>query len=59
MRPTNALIESFREQLRWCDRLGSPFSARLLDWLADDWPDGTERTLARAHPHGEWVEWLV
>jgi len=22
------------------------------------WPGGAERVLARAHPHGEWVEWL-
>jgi len=22
------------------------------------WPEGRERTLARSHPHGEWVEWL-
>lgn len=35
-----ALIEAFREQVRWCDQLGSPFTARLLDWLADDWQAG-------------------
>jgi len=21
------------------------------------WPDGRERVLAAAHPHGAWVEW--
>ena len=42
----DALIESFREQVRWCDRLGSPFTARLLAWLADDWrAGGPMRTL--------------
>ncbi|WP_341893202.1 DUF2332 domain-containing protein [Variovorax sp. YR752] len=35
-----ALIDAFREQVRWCDKLGSPFNARLLDWLADDWLAG-------------------
>ena len=32
---------------------GAPAELRLTLW-----PDGDERTLARAHPHGEWVEWL-
>lgn len=36
----HALIDAFREQVRWCDKLGSPFNARLLDWLADDWLAG-------------------
>lgn len=36
----NALIESFREQVRWCDKLGSPFTARLLEALVQDWLDG-------------------
>lgn len=35
-----ALIDAFHEQVRWCDRLGSPFNARLLEWLADDWQVG-------------------
>lgn len=38
--PSDALIEAFHEQMRWCDRLGSPFNARLLEWLADDWTAG-------------------
>lgn len=43
---SDALIDAFREQVRWCDRLGSPFNARLLDWLADDWlAGGPVRTL--------------
>lgn len=37
---SDALIDAFREQVRWCDRLGSPFTARLLEWLADDWLAG-------------------
>jgi len=36
----DALIDAFREQVRWCDQLGSPFNARLLEWLADDWLAG-------------------
>ena len=23
------------------------------------WPGGEDRLLARAHPHGAWVEWLA
>jgi hypothetical protein len=43
---SDALIDAFREQVRWCDRLGSPFNARLLDALADDWlAGGPMRTL--------------
>jgi hypothetical protein len=22
------------------------------------WPGGTDRLLARTHPHGTWIEWL-
>ena len=41
----DALIEAFREQVR-CDKLGSPFTARLLEWLVDDWlAGGPLRTL--------------
>ncbi|MFT3957261.1 MAG: DUF2332 domain-containing protein [Piscinibacter sp.] len=36
----NALIDAFRDQVRWCERLGSPFNAQLLAWLADDWLAG-------------------
>lgn len=39
-RVSDALIDAFHEQVRWCDRLGSPFTARLLAWLADDWLAG-------------------
>lgn len=50
---SDALIEAFREQVRWCDRLGSPFTARLLDWLADDWlAHGPVRTLLPAWTAG-------
>lgn len=40
MTAPEALIDAFREQVRWCDKLGSPFNARLLEWLADDWLAG-------------------
>jgi len=36
----DALVDAFREQVRWCDQLGSPFTARLLEWLVDDWRAG-------------------
>ena len=32
---------------------GAPAELRLTLW-----PGGDERVLARAHPHGEWAEWL-
>lgn len=51
--PDDALIEAFREQVRWCDKLGSPFTARLLEWLADDWlAGGPLRTLIPAWTAG-------
>lgn len=40
MNAPDALIDAFREQVRWCDKLGSPFNARLLERLADDWLAG-------------------
>ena len=40
MPTSTALIESFREQVRWCDKLGSAFTARLLEALVQDWQDG-------------------
>jgi hypothetical protein len=46
MPPSDALIESFREQVRWCDKLGSAFTARLLEALVQDWlAGGPMRTL--------------
>ncbi len=36
----DALLSAFAEQVRWCDTLGSPFTARLLEWLAGDWRAG-------------------
>lgn len=39
-RVSDALIDAFREQVRWCDQLGSPFTARLLEALVDDWRGG-------------------
>lgn len=40
MNAHHALVDAFHEQVRWCDKLGSPFTARLLAWLADDWLAG-------------------
>lgn len=34
---------------------GAPFPIELR---ATFWPGGEQRLLARAHPHGAWVEWL-
>lgn len=34
------IVRSFRTQAGWCDRLGSPFTARLLDRAADDLESG-------------------
>jgi hypothetical protein len=35
-----ALIDSFRKQIGWCEQLGSPFTARIVEALADDWQQG-------------------
>jgi len=49
MTTSDALIESFHEQVRWCDKLGSDFTARLLEALAQDWlAGGPMRTAASA-----------
>lgn len=53
MSTSNALIESFREQVRWCDKLGSAFTARLLEALLQDWmAGGPMRALLPAWPFG-------
>jgi hypothetical protein len=53
MPTNNALIESFQEQVRWCDKLGSAFTARLLEAMLQDWQDGGPmRTLLPAWTHG-------
>ena len=31
-----AALDAFAKQIRWCESLGSPFTARLLTILADD-----------------------
>ena len=31
---------------------------RAIDTSLTIWPDGSRRLLARAHPHGAWVEWF-
>jgi len=33
---TDAVLAAFAKQIGWCERLGSPFTARLLALLADD-----------------------
>lgn len=38
--PDGALLDAFREQRGWCERLGAPFTAALLGWCADDWRGG-------------------
>lgn len=38
--PTPPLIAAFEDQIAWCERLGSPFTAALLRWLVDDWHAG-------------------
>lgn len=37
---TPPLVIAFEEQIGWCERLGSPFTAALLRWLIDDWCAG-------------------
>lgn len=53
------------------DAAAAATAARPLAWLAFEhrrsdappeltlttWPGGTRRVLARAHPHGNWIEW--
>lgn len=38
MHPT--LPEAFEDQIGWCERLGSPFTAALLRWLLANWRAG-------------------
>jgi hypothetical protein len=53
MTTPDALIESFREQVRWCDKLGSAFTARLLEAMVQDWQGGGPmRTLLPAWTSG-------
>ncbi|WP_298829221.1 DUF2332 domain-containing protein [uncultured Piscinibacter sp.] len=60
MPDADALIDAFHEQVRWCDRLGSPFNARLLAWLAEDWlAGGPTRTLLPAWTAGPPAQDLV
>ena len=35
-----ALVHAWQEQVRWCDELGSPFTARLLQALLAQWKAG-------------------
>jgi hypothetical protein len=63
------LATETRERIRSCLTLAGA-SARPdapIAWLRFEmpgqlrltlWPGGTEHTLANAHPHGEWIEWL-
>lgn len=48
---TPPLVAAFEEQIGWCERLGSPFTAALLRWLIDDWrAGGPMRTLLPGWP---------
>ncbi|MDQ1081985.1 DUF2332 domain-containing protein [Pseudoroseomonas cervicalis] len=33
---TDAVLHAFGQQIEWCERLGSPLTARLLRWLSAD-----------------------
>jgi hypothetical protein len=47
----DALQAAFAEQVGWCTRLGAPFTAALIGWLADDRArGGPVRTLLPAWP---------
>jgi len=35
-----------------------PAKSRPAELTLTEWPGAAARTLARAHPHGSWVEWL-
>jgi hypothetical protein len=38
---TNTITDAFKQQSDWCARLGSPFTALLMDVLADHLDDRT------------------
>lgn len=34
------IVQSFRDQAQWCEKLGSPFTSRLLEYAAEDLAQG-------------------
>lgn len=46
-------LAAFRTQIDWCERLGSPFTARLLSLLADDLAAGGDTTASLADWPGD------
>ena len=56
-----AQIATKTRPLAWLRFEPDAEAADLLSFAVDltIWPDGKTQRLARAHPHGEWVEWLA
>ena len=52
-----ALAASNTAPLAWL-RLEPPAVDQPVELRCQIWPGGQEHLLARAHPHGAWVEWL-
>ncbi|MFZ6764955.1 DUF2332 domain-containing protein [Pseudoroseomonas sp. WGS1072] len=50
-----AVLEAFRKQIAWCERLGSPFTARLLGLLAEDLAAGGPAADLAGHWPGDPV----
>ncbi|MCY7316037.1 MAG: DUF2332 family protein [Rubrivivax sp.] len=44
--------------LAWL-RLEPPQPSQAMELRCQRWPTGADLLLARAHPHGAWVEWLA
>ena len=44
--------------LAWLRMEPSAASDSIMELRLTTWPGGEEQLLARAHPHGAWVEWL-
>jgi hypothetical protein len=41
----------------WLRMEPAPANPAVMELRLTLWPDGRERVLATAHPHGAWVEW--
>ena len=50
-----AVLEAFGKQIAWCERLGSPFTARLLGLLAEDIAAGGPAAELAGHWPGDPV----
>ena len=44
--------------LAWLRMEPSADNPAIMELRLTRWPDGGERLLATAHPHGAWIEWL-